>query len=228
MQVRLFNWLGREFIEISGEGKAGIAADRATEDLFDRFGKTLGAHDCSLDDAVRVRVWGRDRNARMLATAARSRVLTGKRRMASSSFISEDWFESAGVAGLELLAMRPRNSGAERRAVDFSPARNYLCYLRCDSVLFFSGLTSDAAMLDEQVPQILLSLANAFAVSGASWSKVSKLSIYLQRSQDLRVLRRLLANGPRPDVPEVEIRLVDGFAGDNYLVEIEATARLDS
>ena len=54
-----------------------------------------------------------------------------------------------------------------------------------------------------------------------------KLSIYLQRSQDLRVLRNLLTYGPRPNVPEVEISLVDGFAGANYLVEIEATAGLD-
>ena len=166
MQVRFFNWLGREFIEISGEGKAGIAADRATEELFDKFEKRLGAHNFSLDDAVRLRVWGRDQNARTLATAARSRVLTGNRRVASSSFISPEWFESDGVAGLELLAVRPGNSSAERRAVDFSPARNYLCYLLYDAVLFFSGLTSAAATLDEQVPDILLSLANAFAISG--------------------------------------------------------------
>jgi enamine deaminase RidA (YjgF/YER057c/UK114 family) len=227
MQVRLFNWLGREFIEISGEGKAGIAADRATEELFNRFEKKLRAHDFSLDDAVRVRVWGRDKTARVLATAVRAKILVGNHRVASSSFISEEWFESDGVTGLELLAMRPAKGSAERRAVDFSPARNYLCYLRYDPVLFFSGLTSDAATLDEQVPNILLSLANAFAVSGASWSKVTKLSIYLQRSQDLLALRRLLANGPRPDVPEVEISLVDGFAADNYLIEIEATALLD-
>jgi enamine deaminase RidA (YjgF/YER057c/UK114 family) len=227
MQVRLFNWLGREFIEISGEGKAGIAADRATEELFNRFEKKLKAHDFSLDDAVRVRVWGRDKAARVLATAARAKILVGNHRVASSSFISEEWFESDGVAGLELLAMRPAKGGAERRAVDFSPARNYLCYLRYDSVLFFSGLTSDAATLDEQVPNILLSLANAFAVSGVSWSKVTKLSIYLQRNQGLPALRKLLAKGPRPDVPEIEVSLTDGFAGDNYLIEIEATALMD-
>jgi hypothetical protein len=41
------------------------------------------------------------------------------------------------------------------------------------------------------------------------------------------VLRRLLANGPRADVPAVEISFVDGFAGEKYLLEIEATALIN-
>jgi endonuclease YncB( thermonuclease family) len=87
MQVRLFNWFGRDFIEISAEGKAGTTADAATEELFDRSEKKLKAHGFSLDDAVRVRLWGRDRDARTLATTARSKILAENRRVASSSFI---------------------------------------------------------------------------------------------------------------------------------------------
>lgn len=227
MQVRLFKWLGREFIALRGEGKAGATADAALAELFDRFEKSLNAQGFSLDDVVRVRVWGRDKDARTLATAARSKILTGKRRSASSSFISQERFDSNAAAGLELIAMMPTVSGAERRPVEFEPRRNYLCYLRYDSVLFFSGFTSDAATLEEQVPDVLSTLANAFAVSGASWSKVIKLSIFLHRSQDISALRRLLANGPRTDVPEVEISFVDGFAGEKYLLEVEATALIN-
>jgi enamine deaminase RidA (YjgF/YER057c/UK114 family) len=123
--------------------------------------------------------------------------------------------------------MRPINPATERRPVDFEPARNYLCYLGYDSVLFYSGFTSDAPTLEEQVPDVLRTLGNAFAVSGASWSKVVKLSILLERKQNLKVLRNLLAQGPKIDVPEVEISFVDGFAGDKYLLEIEATALKD-
>ena len=61
-------------------------------------------------------------------------------------------------------------------------------------------------------------------MSGASWSKVVKLSILLQRTQKLELLRNLLAQGPKLNVPEIEISLVDGFAGEKYLLEIEATA----
>jgi enamine deaminase RidA (YjgF/YER057c/UK114 family) len=152
--------------------------------------------------------------------------LTANRKAASSSFISRQWFDSDATAGLELLAMRSISSGAERRPVDFEPARNYLCYLRYDSVLFYSGFTSDAPTLEEQVPDVLRTLADAFAVSGVSWSKVVKLSILLDRTQKLETLQKLLAEGQKLSVPEVEISFVDGFAGEKYLLEIEATAKV--
>jgi enamine deaminase RidA (YjgF/YER057c/UK114 family) len=224
MKTKRFNWLGREFVEIIGEGKAGAPPDSAANDLFRQFDAELKAHGLSLDNTARIRVWGRDKDARTLATAARSKILTGERRAASSSFISAEWFDSDATAGLELLALRPVNPLTERRPVDFEPARNYLCYLRYDSVLFFSGFTSDAATLEEQVPDVLRTLANALAVSGASWSKVVKLSILLDRKQKLEALRKLLAQGPKIEVPEMEISFVDGFAGEKYLLEIEATA----
>jgi len=107
MQVRLFNWLGREFVEIVEEGQDGLAADLATEQLFHRFETELLSHGLSLEDTVRIRVWGRDKSERTLATAARSKILTGQRKAASSSFISPRWFESAATAALELLAMKP-------------------------------------------------------------------------------------------------------------------------
>ena len=228
MKTKLFSWLGREFVEVIGEGKAGAPPDSAANELFQQFEAELKSRGLSLDNTARIRVWGRDKDARTLATAARSKILTGNRKAASSSFISREWFDSDATAGLELLAMRSIGSGAERRPVDFEPARNYLCYLRYDSVLFYSGFTSDAATLEEQVPDILRTLANAFAVSGASWNKVIKLSILLDRTQKLEVLRNLLAQGPQMDVPEVEVSFVDGFASEKYLLEIEATALINS
>jgi enamine deaminase RidA (YjgF/YER057c/UK114 family) len=228
MKTKLFSWLGREFVEIVGEGKAGAPPESAANELFQRFEAELKSHGLSLDNTARIRVWGRDRDARTLATAARSKILTGNRKAASSSFISREWFDSDATAGLELLAMRPLDSGAERRPVDFEPARNYLCYLRYDSVLFYSGFTSDSPTLEEQVPDVLRTLANAFAVSGANWSQVVKLSILLDRTQKLEVLRNLLTQGSKVNVPEVEISFVDGFAGEKYLLEIEATALINS
>ena len=227
MKTKVCSWLGREFVEIIGEGKAGAPPDNAADELFRQFEAELKSHGLSLDNTARIRVWGRDKDARRLATAVRSRILTGMRRAASSSFISAEWFDSDATAGLELLAMRPMTPGAERQPVDFEPPRNYLCYLRYDSVLFYSGFTSDAPTLEEQAPDVIRTLANAFAISGASWSKVVKLSILLDRTQKLEVLRNLLAQGPKVDVPEVEVSFVDGFAGEKYLLEIEATALIN-
>ena len=224
MKVKAFNWLGKDFVEIAGEGQGGLAADITMGPLFGRFEAELQSYHLSLDDVVRVRVWGRNRDARALATATRSKILTGQRKAASSSFISRGWFDSDASAGLELLAMKPTTSSAERRPVEFEPARNYLCYLRYDSVLFFSGFTSDAVTLEEQVPGIIRALSNAFAVAGISWSKIAKLSVFVQRNQKIEEIKELLAKGPKFDVPEVEFVPVDGFAGEKYLVEIEATA----
>ncbi len=224
MQVRLFNWLGREFIEVSGEGKSGIATDTATEELFDRFTATLEARGFSLNDAVRVRVWGRDKDGRTRAAAARSRILAGNRRVASSSFISQEWFESDATAGLELMAMKPTISGAERRPVDFDPVRNYLCYLEYDSVVFFSGFTSEAPTLRKQVREILTTLDDVLARARTDWSTVMKLSVLLQRGHDLETVRGVLASSGRLTDSEIEYGFVDGFAGEKYLLEIEATA----
>jgi hypothetical protein len=227
MKSRLFTWFGREFIEIIGEGNAGVPPDVGTQDSFGTFESELRSHGFSLENTARIRVWGRDREARALATAARSKILTGKRRAASSSFISQQWFDSDGTAGLELVAMKPVHGDAERQPVDFEPARNYLCYLRYDSVVFYSGYTSSAETLEDQVSEVLKAVTGARAISGAltqDFRKTGKLSVFLHRSQNLSVIKDLLSKETWIDLTNVEFRLVDGFAGEKYLLEIEATA----
>jgi hypothetical protein len=34
----------------------------------------------------------------------------------------------------------------------------------------------------------------------------------------------ILSQGPQLTIPEIEVSFVDGFAGEKYLLEIEATA----
>jgi enamine deaminase RidA (YjgF/YER057c/UK114 family) len=224
MQGRLFNWMGREFVEIAGEGKAGVAPDVATQALFSRFESELQSHGLSLDNTARIRVWGRDKAARSLATAARSKILTGKRKAASSSFISREWFDSEATAGLELLAMRPLNRAAARNPVDFEPPRNYLCCLDYDGLLFCSGFTSEAPPLEKQVVEVLAAIDNALVRARTDWSRVVKLSGLVQRGHDLEIVRRVLQRAGHTNIPEIEFTFVDGFAGEKYSLEIEATA----
>ncbi len=94
MKTKLFSWLGTEFVEITGEAKAGAPPDSSVNELFRQFEAELKSHGLSLDNTARIRVWGRDKDARTLATAARSKILTGNRKAASSSFISRQWFDS--------------------------------------------------------------------------------------------------------------------------------------
>lgn len=224
MKTKVFSWLGREFVEIVGEGKAGVPPEITVTELFQQFEAELKVHGLSLDNTARIRVWGKDKNARTLATAARSKILTGKRKAASSSFISQEWFDSDGTAGLEILAMRTLDSNAPRNPVDFEPARNYLCYLDHDGLLFFSGFTSEAPALEKQVEEVLASINSALARAQTHWGEVVKLSALLQRGHDLETVRRVLASAGRLNVPEIEYTFVDGFAGEKYLLEIEATA----
>lgn len=224
METKLFSWLGREFVEICGEAQAGASVESATAELFQKFADTLTPLGLSLDNTVRIRVFGLDRQARTDATLARSKILSGNRRAASSSFISQEWFDSTGSGGLELLAMRPLSFSAQRHPVDFEPPRNYLCYLEYDSVLFFSGFTSEAPTLERQVSEVLATLDGVFARAKTDWTKVVKLSLLLQRGSNLDSVKRVLAEAGRLSGPEIEFSFVDGFAGEKYLVEIEATA----
>jgi enamine deaminase RidA (YjgF/YER057c/UK114 family) len=181
MKTRIFSWLGREFVETCGEGQTGGSVEASTAELFVRIETSLKSFGLSLDNTVRIRVFGRDKQARTAATAARSKILAGNRKAASSSFISQDWFDSEGAAGLELLAMRPLNASTQRNPVDFDPARNYLCYLEYDSFRFFSGFTSEAATLEQQVSDVLVTLDGAFTRANTDWGKVVKLSLLLPR-----------------------------------------------
>jgi hypothetical protein len=56
------------------------------------------------------------------------------------------------------------------------------------------------------------------------WSKVMKLSVLLQRGRNLAAVERALAQANLGHVPSIEYSFVDGFAGEKYLIEIEATA----
>ncbi|MBM4260723.1 MAG: hypothetical protein FJ143_12695 [Deltaproteobacteria bacterium] len=224
METKIFTWLGREFVEIVGEAGLGGSTEQATAELFAKFDKSLQGLGLSLDNTVRIRVFGRDRQARTDATLARSKVLSRQRRAASSSFISQPWFDSAGSGGLELLALRPLNASSGRNPIDFALARNYLCYLEYDSVLFFSGFTSEAATLERQVKDVLGTLDDAFARAKTDWSKVAKLSMLVQRGHSIDTVKAVLAGAGPLSVPALEFTFVDGFAGEKYLIEIEATA----
>jgi enamine deaminase RidA (YjgF/YER057c/UK114 family) len=224
MRKKIFTWLGRQFVQLSAEGRVGASEAEAVAELFQCFAGELHSHGLTLDNAARVRVWGRDRNARTLATSARSKILAGSKRAASSSFFSQQWFDSGATAGLELLAMRPLDATAARKLVDFAPARNYLYYLDYDGVIFFSGFTSEADTLQEQVAEVLKIYDQAIAHAATDWSKVMKLSVLLQRGHDISVVERALARANLQHVQEIEFSFVDGFAGEKYLIEIEATA----
>jgi enamine deaminase RidA (YjgF/YER057c/UK114 family) len=225
VKKRIFSWLGGEFIELSGEARPATSIEEETVSLFQSFEQELKAHGLSLENTVRTRLWGRDREARNLGTATRSKILTGSAKAASSSYVSTKRFDSDARIAVDLLAMRPSRADAERRPVEFQPPRNYLCYLRQDSYVFLSGYTSAAETLETQVPEVIKAVTAGLMVAGSVWAKLVKMSLFLHGSQKLETLRELLKRGPTlPANCQVEFGFVDGYAGDKSLLEVEATA----
>jgi enamine deaminase RidA (YjgF/YER057c/UK114 family) len=225
VKKRIFSWLGGEFIELSGEARPATSIEEETVSLFQSFEQELKAHGLSLENTVRTRLWGRDREARNLGTATRSKILTGSAKAASSSYVSTKRFDSDARIAVDLLAMRPSRADAERRPVEFQPPRNYLCYLRQDSYVFLSGYTSATGTLETQVPEVIKAVTAGLMVAGSVWDKLVKMSLFLHGSQKLETLRELLKRGPTlPANCQVEFGFVDGYAGDKSLLEVEATA----
>ena len=224
MRKTIFPWLDREFILISGEAPGSGSVEQQTNDLFERVEAELRASNLSLEDTVRTRIFGADKEARELATYARAKILTGNRKAASSSYISVSRFDSNARVALDLLAMRASRTGAERQPVDFEPPRAYISQLRYDSVAFISGFTSELDRLEDQVPAVLADIDDALKAASTSWTHVARLSVYLSRTQNLEVLKNLLRKANRLDLAKVEFEFVDGFARDKGLLEAEPTA----
>ena len=155
MRKKLFTWLGREFIELSGEAKAGVDAASEARELFQRFDDELRAHGMSIDNTVRSRLWGRDRASRDGGSNERVKALSGKARSASSSYIAPGHFDSPAKVAVDLLAMRPSRADQTEQIVEYDPPIVPIRFLVYDAVVVLSGVTTVLPTLAEQFDNIL-------------------------------------------------------------------------
>ena len=224
MRKRIFTWLGKEFIELSGEAKAAANATIEAQELFQRIDQELKAHGLSLDNTVRSRLWGRDRQSRDLGSTERVKILSGKARSASSSYIAPGHFDSSAKVALDLLAMRPSQTSAAKRIVEYEPAIAPIRFLVYDSVVVLSGVTTVLPTLAEQFDNIFPRIAGSLTDAGSSWEKAARVSFYLHRSQTLENLKTLFARHVTAQVPQLEYCFVDGYSSEGKFCEVEVTA----
>ena len=224
MHKRIFNWLGKEFIELSGEARPAADATAEARDIFERFDTELKQHGRSLDHTVRSRLWGRDRQSRDLGSTERVRVLSGKARSASSSYIAPSHFDSNAKVALDLIAMRPSQAEAAKRIVEYEPAIVPIRFLVYESVVVLSGVTTVLPTLAEQFDNIFPRIAGSLKDAGSSWEKVARVSFYMHRSQTLENLRALFARHVSVQVPQLEYCFVDGYSSEGKFCEVEVTA----
>jgi len=224
MRKRIFTWLGKEFIELSGEAKAAANATIEAQELFQRIDQELKANGLSLENTVRSRLWGRDRQSRDLGSTERVKILSGKARSASSSYIAPGHFDSGAKVALDLLAMRPSQTSAAKRIVEYEPAIVPIRFLVYDSVVVLSGVTTVLPTLAEQFDNIFPRIAGSLKDAGSSWEKVARVSFYLHRSQTLENLKTLFARHVTAQVPQLEYCFVDGYSSEGKFCEVEVTA----
>jgi enamine deaminase RidA (YjgF/YER057c/UK114 family) len=180
----------------------------------------------SLANTVRSRLWGRDRESRDQGSNQRVKVLSGKARSASSSYISPIRFDSNAKVAIDLLAMRPSRSDAEKVLKEYDPPIVPLRYLTYDSVVVLSGVTTVLATLDEQLDNILPRIEDSLRNAGSSWDRVVKISFFLHRSQKLETLKELFSARVAAKIPAMEYSFVDGYSSAGKLCEVEVTATL--
>ena len=226
MRKKIFQWLGREFVVLSCEGKAGSTAAQEAREIFRFFDQELRGIGLSLENTVRTRLWGRDRESRNLGSDERVKILSGKARSASSSYISPSHFDSNARVALDLLAMKPSRPGLEKTLKEYEPPIVPLRYLIYDSVVFLSGVTAVLPALPDQLADILPRIAASLTDAGTSWDKAVKVSFFLHRSQKLEILKELFQKTVKANIPRPEYVFVDGYSAEGKLVEIEVTAAI--
>jgi enamine deaminase RidA (YjgF/YER057c/UK114 family) len=153
-------------------------------------------------------------------------MLSGKARSASSSYIAPGHFDSNAKVAIDLLAMRPGRSDAEKFLKEYDPPIVPLRYLIYDSVVVLSGVTAVLASLDEQLDNILPRIEDSLKNAGSSWDRVAKVSFFLHRSQKLETLKELFSTRVPAKIPSMNYSFVDGYSSEGKLCEVEVTATL--
>jgi enamine deaminase RidA (YjgF/YER057c/UK114 family) len=226
MRKRIFQWLGREFVSLSAEGRPSKSAADEARDIFKRFNDELKTMGLSLDNTVRTRLWGRDRESRDRGSAERVKILSGKARSASSSFISPIHFDSDARVAVDLWAMRPTIQERQKILKEYNPPITPLRYLTYDSVVFLSGVTAVLPTLEDQMVDILPRIQSSLKDAGSSWNHAVKVSFLLHRSQTFEKLKESFQRHVKAKVPEIDYFHVDGYSSEGKLIEIEVTATL--
>jgi enamine deaminase RidA (YjgF/YER057c/UK114 family) len=224
MRMTVFSWLGREFVRLSGEGAPGLGAADATRELLGRFDGQLRSQGLSLADTVRTRLFAPDAPSRERASGARRELLDGQARSVSSSFIAPTVFDSMAAVALDLLAVRPRSPGVSKAQVEYSPPRAPLRYLDYDGLVYLSGVTGIEGPLADQVPQALAEIGESLAMAGTGWDRAVWVSCFLHRRENVDAFQRQLREAVPLGTAPLECELVEGYASDGRLIEIELTA----
>jgi enamine deaminase RidA (YjgF/YER057c/UK114 family) len=224
MQESVLDWLGQEFVVLSGAAAGGGDAAAQTHELFAAFAEALGRHGLALKDTVRSRLYGRDRATRDAGSGVRVDVLSGPARCATSSYIAPVRLPSGADIAMDLIALRPR-PGLAKQIRENDPPRTPCRYLTCGPLMILSGQTCTDPTLEAQVQgDILPRIAGYLGEVGSAWNDVAEANCFLHESQSPARMRELYLSIARVLPPRFACHRVAGYSAPGKLVEIEITA----
>lgn len=223
MRIKLFPWLGREFVALSCEGAGTGSVVEETADIFNRFKEALAESGCTLDETVRTRLWARDMECWDGGVHERARILSGNARSVSSSHIRPARFAGQGRIAIDLLAMRSPPDGEKKSLQEYDPQTIVLRRLNWGGIAFLSGVTVILPTFEDQFPVIIQRITDTLREAGSSWNSVARASFFLHRSQSMDMLRRRFRDLVDAPIPHMDYTFVDTRQGK--LIEIEITAR---
>jgi enamine deaminase RidA (YjgF/YER057c/UK114 family) len=225
MRLKIFPWLGQEFISLSWEGSGEGTVEDETREIFALFSEQLKQFGLALDHTVRTRMFTRDMDCWYAANQERARILSGKARSVSSSHIWPPRLGPKARVTVDLLAMFPPASGDTKVLKEYDPKTIVLRRMNWGGLLFLSGVTDMThAIFDEQFPVIIKRLTDTLSDGGGSWDKVMRASFFLHHEEKLAYLRDCFSRAIAARIPNLDFTLVGSRQGKR--LEIELTAKL--
>ncbi len=225
MRLKLFPWLGRDFVSLSCDGTGEGSVEDETRALLARFAQELSAFGFGLEQVVRTRMFTRDMDTWVAANLARRRVLDGAARSVSSSHIWTGRLGDRARVSIDLLAILPWPGDGPKVMKEYDPPTVVLRRLNWGGLLFLSGVTDMTnTTFDGQIPVIIQRITDTLADGGAGWADVAKASFLLHHEESLPMLKSRFAEAVGVVIPQVDYTFVGTRQGKR--LEIEVTARL--
>ena len=223
MRVKVFPWLGEEFVSLSWEGNGQGTIGDETRELFMRFTDWLGRFGLALDNTVRTRMFVRDIDTWHVAVVERANLLSGQARSVSSSHVRPERLGPTARIGMDLLAMAAPTPGEPKIFKEYEPQTVVLRRLTWGKPVFLSGVTDMThPTLDEQFPVIIGRLTDTLRDAGVSWEQVERASFFLHRDESIPKTRERFAKAVDAKNAALDYTFVDTRQGKR--LEIELTA----
>lgn len=226
MRLKVFPWLGQEFVHLSADGNGEGTVEDETQEVFARFAEALKPFGLTLDQTVRSRMFVKDMETWTAGVHERVRILKGPARSASSSHIWPPRLGPGARISVDMMAMFPPKDGSTKAFQEYEPQTIVLRRMNWGGLLFLSGVTDMThTTFDEQFPVIIKRLTDTLANGGGTWDKVQRASFFLHHEEKLDDLRSSFSASVGARIRSTDYTFVGTRQGKR--LEIELTAKLD-